>query len=155
MLTTRSLSISLLAGLGAATAQAPATTDEAPTVSVYLLAGQSNMEGQAVVGLDHEQHYNGGRGNLEEVLSREEEGRRFAHLRDERGALGSRLHRGDDGVWYGYAQWPDAETRRVAFADARELPAREQMRAAIAESLPEILLEPVADYLLALTGEDD
>ena len=97
MLTTRSLSISLLAGLGALTAQAPATTDEAPTVCVYLLAGQSNMEGQAVVGLDHEQYYNGGRGNLEEVLSREEEGRRFAHLRDERGAW---TKRDDVFVWY-------------------------------------------------------
>ena len=54
----------------------PATSP--PTVSVYLLAGQSNMEGQAVVDLDHEQHYNGGRGNLEEVLSRKVEGERFA-----------------------------------------------------------------------------
>ena len=78
-----------------------------------------------------------------------------AHLRDEHGSLGSRLHRGKDGVWYGYAQWPDADTRNIAFAAARDLPARERMRAAIAESLPEILLEPVADYLLTLAGEAD
>ena len=78
-----------------------------------------------------------------------------AHLLDEHGSLGSRLHRGDDGVWYAYAQWPDTETRRIAFADARDLPAREHMRAAIAESLPEILLEPVADYLLALADAGD
>lgn len=36
-------------------------------------------------------------------------------LRDERGALGSRLHRGDDGLWYAYAQWPGAEARNAAF----------------------------------------
>ena len=29
---------------------------EPPAVRVYLLAGQSNMEGQAVVDLDHERH---------------------------------------------------------------------------------------------------
>lgn len=64
------------------------------------------------------------------------------------GGLGSRLHRGDDGLWYGYAQWPDAETRARAFAVApvdKETSAR--MRAAIVESLPEIVLTPVADLL--------
>jgi hypothetical protein len=64
------------------------------------------------------------------------------------GALGSRLHRGDDGLWYGYAQWPDAGTRARVFANA---PVDEgtsaRMRAAIAESLPEIVLTPVADLL--------
>ena len=70
------------------------------------------------------------------------------HLRDTAGSLGSRLHRGRDGLWYGYAQWPDAAARRRAFAGAEELPARRRMRTAIAESLPEIVLEPVADFLL-------
>ena len=70
---------------------------QTPTVRVYLLAGQSNMEGQAVVDLDHEQHYNGGRGNLEEVLSRKAEGARFAHLRDKSGAWTTR---DDVFVWY-------------------------------------------------------
>ena len=68
-----------------------------PTLRVYLLAGQSNMEGQAVVDLDHEQHYNGGRGNLEEVMSRKAEGERFAHLRDKDGAWTTR---DDVFVWY-------------------------------------------------------
>ena len=31
-------------------------------VKVFVLAGQSNMEGQGVVDLDHPQHYNGGKG---------------------------------------------------------------------------------------------
>jgi len=77
---------------------APAQSAPAPpTLRVYLLAGQSNMEGQACVDLDHEQHYNGGRGNLEEVLSREQEGRRFAHLRQEDGEWTTR---DDVFVWY-------------------------------------------------------
>src|SRR5262245_3082183 len=37
-------------------------------------------------------------------------------LRSERGSLGSRLHRGSDGLWYGYAQWPSAAAREQAFA---------------------------------------
>ena len=32
-------------------------------VKVFLLAGQSNMEGQAVVDLDHPKYYNGGKGH--------------------------------------------------------------------------------------------
>src|SRR5690349_12541356 len=37
-------------------------------------------------------------------------------LRSERGSLGSRLHRGADGFWYSYAQWPSAKARDDAFA---------------------------------------
>ena len=33
-------------------------------VKVFLLAGQSNMEGQGVVSMDHPQYYNSGKGNL-------------------------------------------------------------------------------------------
>ena len=69
-------------------------------------------------------------------------------LRGRAGSLGSRLHRGNDGIWYGYAQWPSAEARQRAFSQALEPAASAQMRAAIAESFPEILLEPVADYLV-------
>jgi len=36
---------------------------------VFILAGQSNMEGQGVVDLDHPKYYNGGKGNLEHVMS--------------------------------------------------------------------------------------
>jgi len=31
-------------------------------------------------------------------------------FRDECGALGSRLHKGADGAFYAYAQWPDKKT---------------------------------------------
>ena len=39
------------------------------------------MEGQAVVDLDHEQHYNGGRGTLARLLEGEHARRRWGHLR--------------------------------------------------------------------------
>ena len=69
-------------------------------------------------------------------------------LRRDGGSLGSRLHRGSDGLWYGYAQWPSDEMRQRAFAQAVEPSAGAQMRAAIAESFPEVVLETVADYLV-------
>jgi heme-degrading monooxygenase HmoA len=72
-----------------------------------------------------------------------------ASLLAERGSLGSRLHRGPDGVWYSYAQWPSAEARNRAFAAGPvDSEATRQMREAIVESFPEIILEPVADYLV-------
>ena len=69
-------------------------------------------------------------------------------LRNHGGSLGSRLHSGNDGLWYGYAQWPSDEARKRAFARQVDTAAMAQMRAAIAESLPEILLEPVSDFLV-------
>lgn len=64
------------------------------------------------------------------------------------GSHGSRLHRGSDGLWYAYAQWPDDATRQRAFAHPRDPAASAQMRAAIAESLPEVVLETVRDHLV-------
>ena len=67
-----------------------------------------------------------------------------------RGSLGSRLHRGADGLWYGYAQWPSADARASAFgAESVDPVAAEQMRAAIAESFPEIVLESVSDFMVS------
>ena len=72
-----------------------------------------------------------------------------ALLRDERGSLGSRLHRSQDGLWYSYAQWPSAEARDVAFAgDPVDAEAARLMREAIAISMPEIVLESVVDFML-------
>jgi Antibiotic biosynthesis monooxygenase len=68
------------------------------------------------------------------------------------GSLGSRLHRGPDGLWYSYAQWPSEAARARAFAQPDGDPRpRDIMRAAIAERLPEILLEPVSDLLVTET----
>lgn len=70
-------------------------------------------------------------------------------LRDTRGALGSRLHRSPDGLWYAYAQWPSAEARRAAFeGEPADAEASARMRDTIEESLPDIVLEPVSDYLI-------
>ncbi len=77
-------------------------------------------------------------------------------LRAQRGSLGSRLHRGPDGVWYGYAQWPSAAAREQAFAAGPiDSEAGRLMREAIAESLPELVLECVSDWLVlpAAQGE--
>ena len=68
----------------------------------------------------------------------------------QRGSLGSRLHRGTDGLWYSYAQWPSAEARLQAFAAGPvDAEASRQMRAAIAEELPEVVLESLADFMVA------
>lgn len=70
----------------------------------------------------------------------------------QRGSWGSRLHRGSDGLWYGYAQWPSAQAREQAFAlGSVDAEASKQMREAVAESLPEVVLESVSDFLVAST----
>ncbi|MFP6737738.1 MAG: sialate O-acetylesterase [Planctomycetota bacterium] len=52
---------------------------------VYLLAGQSNMEGQGVVDLDHPQYYNGGRGILKNVMKEPGNLKRYKHIQDANG----------------------------------------------------------------------
>ena len=70
-------------------------------------------------------------------------------LRDQRGALGSRLHRGADGLWYAYAQWPSVEAKSKAFEGPPvDAEASAQMRELTEGTFPEIVLEPVADYLV-------
>ena len=64
------------------------------------------------------------------------------------GSLGSRLHRGDDGLWYGYAVWPSLEARERAFA-APMPDTGASMDEAIAERLPEVVLSPIVDRLVA------
>lgn len=64
------------------------------------------------------------------------------------GSLGSRLHRGSDGIWYAYAQWPSDEARQRAFARLHDAALSAQMRAAIADTLPGVVLESVSDYLI-------
>ena len=70
-------------------------------------------------------------------------------LMDERGALGSRLHRGDDGIWTAYAQWPAREFwERSREMGSLNPEASAAMAEAIEESFPPLLLQPVSDYLL-------
>lgn len=75
----------------------PAGKQAQPTLRVFLLAGQSNMEGQAVVDLAHEQHYNGGRGTLQHVMANAKNPQRYQHLR---GKDGKWTKRSDVVVWY-------------------------------------------------------
>ena len=73
-----------------------------------------------------------------------------AYLRERYDSLGSRLHRGSDGIWYGYAQWKSAEQREQAFQNEadKSSEAGAKMREAIEESFPEIELETAADFLI-------
>ncbi|MEP6903111.1 MAG: antibiotic biosynthesis monooxygenase [Actinomycetota bacterium] len=64
------------------------------------------------------------------------------------GALGSRLHRGSDGIFYAYAQWKFAENRTEAFQNAPKFEAGIKLKEAIIEILPEIRLEPLSDLLI-------
>lgn len=75
-------------------------------------------------------------------------------LLTERGSLGSRLHRGPDDIWYSYTQWPSATAKAEGLARPSVDPeAWRQLRAAIAETLPELILEPVSDFLAPLRQE--
>ena len=74
---------------------------------------------------------------------------RMSDLLRRRGSLGSRLHRGSDGLWYSYAQWSSAKARDDVFAlGSLDENASEQMRAAVAERFPEVVLDAVADFLV-------
>ena len=66
-------------------------------VKVFILAGQSNMEGQGVVDLDHEKYYNGGKGTLEHVMKNSPHAAKYKHLKD---AAGKWAVRDDVWVWY-------------------------------------------------------
>ena len=66
-------------------------------VKVFILAGQSNMEGQAVVDFDHEEYYNGGKGNLEHVMQDPAKARLYRRLK---GDDGNWVVRDDVWVWY-------------------------------------------------------
>lgn len=54
-------------------------------IQVFILAGQSNMEGQGVVAMDHPQYYNGGKGNLVWSLEHAASKDKMQHLRDASG----------------------------------------------------------------------
>ncbi len=64
--------------------------DAKKPVQVFLLAGQSNMEGQGVVDLDHPKYYNSGRGILKNVMKNPAMADRYKHLKDKDGNWTSR-----------------------------------------------------------------
>ncbi len=76
---------------------APAASSSAQkTLKVFLLAGQSNMEGQAVVDLEG-RDYNQGRGTLARLMNKPEVAARFGHLRSTNGQWRTR-----EDVWVRY-----------------------------------------------------
>lgn len=69
-------------------------------------------------------------------------------IKAERGGLGSKIHRADDGTYVAYAQWPDRETWQAMGDQPSVDPvASKAMGAAIEESLPSLYLDPLADLL--------
>ncbi|MDE2507061.1 MAG: sialate O-acetylesterase [Planctomycetota bacterium] len=72
--------VALLAWVRAADAGSP----KKGPIQVFILAGQSNMEGQAVVDLDGK-NYNDGKGTLNDLMRRPDQSERFKHLRDRQG----------------------------------------------------------------------
>jgi hypothetical protein len=71
-----------------------------------------------------------------------------AYYLENLGSLGSRLHRGSDGLFYAYAQWKSAEDRERAFAGAGASDAAVRMTDAVAERFEPVILEKIADYLV-------
>lgn len=67
------------------------------TVRVFVLAGQSNMEGQGVVDLEHPDFYNGGKGTLIWSMKNGKTKAKMTHLKDESGGWEVR-----DDVWVRY-----------------------------------------------------
>jgi Carbohydrate esterase, sialic acid-specific acetylesterase len=84
-----------LAGLACLGPSTPAADPPKP-VKVFILAGQSNMEGQAVADLEGKD-YNGGKGTLKALLNDPEKAPPVKHLRDARGGWMIR-----DDVWVRY-----------------------------------------------------
>ncbi len=78
---------------------APALAADPPKpkpVKVFILAGQSNMEGQAVVDLEGKD-YNGGKGTLATLFKDPAKAKQLAHLKTDKGEWRTR-----DDVWVRY-----------------------------------------------------
>jgi hypothetical protein len=81
----------LLAVVALAAPARPAPAEPAPKkaatgpIKVFLLAGQSNMEGQGVVSMDDPKNYNGGKGNLEWSMKNSASAAKMKHLKNEKG----------------------------------------------------------------------
>ena len=69
-------------------------------------------------------------------------------LRDERGGLGSRLHRAEDGSFLAYAQWPDRATWQASQeAGPLDEALSKRMESVVAERMEPVLLEVENDLL--------
>lgn len=74
-------------------------------------------------------------------------------IREKCGSLGSRLHRAEDGTWAAYAQWPTKELWQAdRTLDADTNLARQRMREAVEENLPDLYLTVSDDFLIQDVG---
>ncbi len=75
---------------------------------------------------------------------------RTAYLLEKYGSLGSRLHRGNDGICYSYAQWKSEVQRKRAFKAelSNTSETRRKFQEAVDEEFPEVELEVISDYLI-------
>ena len=73
-----------------------------------------------------------------------------------RGSLGSSLHKAEDGMWLAYSRWPDKKKRDASWGDNADNAFPEEIKSAIIilkncldteRELPEIQLEMVEDLL--------
>lgn len=73
-------------------------------------------------------------------------------IMQQRGALGSRLHRAEDGTWYAYAQWPSKAAWQAHRAAGPIDPELSRLITEAEETgFPPIFLEPLKDLLLCST----
>ena len=76
-------------------------------------------------------------------------------IRKDCGSLGSRLHKVEDGTWAAYAQWPSKELWQACRTIEAETDiARQKMREAIEERLPELHLTVSDDFLIQERSSD-
>ena len=84
-MSTSFIQFTILSGIGQGLFTLSLAGAPSEPVQVFILAGQSNMEGQGVVSMDHPEHYNGGKGNLVWSLAHSQSRQRMQHLRDAEG----------------------------------------------------------------------
>lgn len=74
------------------------------------------------------------------------------YLREHHGALGSRLHRGEFGLYLAYAQWPSMDAwERMQVTPSGVPEASQTMRDCILESFEDLPLTPLEDQLSPVT----
>ena len=84
-------------GVCLAAASGAARGADATVIKVFILAGQSNMQGQGVVEMDHPKYYNGGKGNLVNSMKNPKNAHLYKHIRGKDGKWIVR-----DDVWVRY-----------------------------------------------------
>lgn len=79
--------------------------------------------------------------------------RRTLEIYEHCGSLGSRLHRAEDGTWFGYAQWPDKATwETLGDMSSSDDEARAMMRESIEHAFPDVYMTVVDDLLKSSTN---